>query len=260
MRHLTASVVCAAALALGIAGYNRPVSAHGDSSGTLASRIYSVATTQLMPDSARRIAGRLRSVMRPLQAAQSQPVIQPPTVWTQHEDYAPGETVYIYGSGWQRDEVITLHLDESSSDPTLPLDTHPDLFATADEFGNFSNDEFVPDYHDVGVTFTLTATGQQSGSAQTIFHDANPSANLDQCANDPAPSLSSDGCNTNANQWVNGNLGASKSLYLEGDSIPYRLSLVTCQRVASTQSLLSGIRPRAANTRSITSPPLTRVS
>jgi hypothetical protein len=73
MRHLTASVVCAAALALGIAGYNRPVSAHGDSSGTLASRIYSVATTQLMPDSARRIAGRLRSVMRPLQAAQSQP-------------------------------------------------------------------------------------------------------------------------------------------------------------------------------------------
>ena len=52
---------------------------------------------------------------------------------------------------------------------------------------------------------------------------ANPSANLDQCANDPAPSPSSDGCNTNANQWVNGNLGASKAVYSEGDSIPYRL-------------------------------------
>src|SRR5258706_2691197 len=52
---------------------------------------------------------------------------------------------------------------------------------------------------------------------------ANPSADLDQCANDPAPSPNTDGCNTNANQWVNGNLGASKSLYLEGDSIPYRI-------------------------------------
>src|SRR3954467_14955030 len=53
---------------------------------------------------------------------------------------------------------------------------------------------------------------------------ANPSANLDQCANDPAPSPSTDGCNSSATQWVNGNLGASKSVYQEGDSIPYRLT------------------------------------
>src|SRR5262249_33656573 len=53
---------------------------------------------------------------------------------------------------------------------------------------------------------------------------ANPAANLDQCANDQAPSPSSDGCNTNANQWVNGNLGDTKSLYFEGDFIPYRLT------------------------------------
>jgi hypothetical protein len=54
---------------------------------------------------------------------------------------------------------------------------------------------------------------------------ANPSANLDQCANGPAPSPSSDGCNVNASDWVNGNLGASKANYFEGDSIPYRLRL-----------------------------------
>jgi hypothetical protein len=54
---------------------------------------------------------------------------------------------------------------------------------------------------------------------------ANPSASLDQCANDPAPSPSSDGCNSNANQWVNGNVGASKALYSEGDSLPYRLKM-----------------------------------
>jgi hypothetical protein len=50
-----------------------------------------------------------------------------------------------------------------------------------------------------------------------------PSANIDQCANDPAPSPSSDGCSTSASQWVNGNLGPSKSAYYEGDSVPYRL-------------------------------------
>jgi len=53
---------------------------------------------------------------------------------------------------------------------------------------------------------------------------ANPSANLDQCANGPAPSPSSDGCDVSAADWVNGNLGASKANYFEGDSIPYRLT------------------------------------
>jgi hypothetical protein len=52
---------------------------------------------------------------------------------------------------------------------------------------------------------------------------ANPAADLDQCANDPAPSPRTDGCNTSASQWVNGNLNASKSLYFEGDTIPYRM-------------------------------------
>ncbi len=53
----------------------------------------------------------------------------------------------------------------------------------------------------------------------------NPSANLDQCANDPAPSPSTNGCSGAAgeNGWVNGNLGDSKSVYYEGDSIPYRM-------------------------------------
>ena len=52
----------------------------------------------------------------------------------------------------------------------------------------------------------------------------NPSANLDQCANGPAPSPPSDGCNVDATDWVNGNLGGSKANYREGDSIPYRMT------------------------------------
>src|SRR4051812_29659000 len=54
---------------------------------------------------------------------------------------------------------------------------------------------------------------------------ANPSADIDQCGNDPAPSSHTNGCAGVAGEigWVNGNLGASKSTYTEGDSIPYRL-------------------------------------
>ena len=85
---------------------------------------------------------------------------------------------------------------------------------------------------------------------------ANPSADLDQCANDPAPSPSTDGCSASASDWVNGNLGASKSSYFEGDSIPYRMTFDNLT-LASTRSRSSGTRPRAASTRSTTSRPLT---
>jgi len=71
-------------------------------------------------------------------------------------------------------------------------------------------------------TPTATLTPTPTGTAMYIA-GANPSAALDQCANDPAPSPRTDGCIANANEWDNGNLGASKSFYQEGDSIPYRL-------------------------------------
>ena len=85
-----------------------------------------------------------------------------------------------------------------------------------------------------GAIKTLTAVVQASFLASTMLVTplgvppaaaANPSANLDQCANDPAPSPHTNGCSgaVGENGWVNGNLGASKSVYLEGDSIPYRM-------------------------------------
>lgn len=66
---------------------------------------------------------------------------------------------------------------------------------------------------------------------------ANPSANLDQCANDPAPSPSTDGCATNANQWENGNLNAAKSVYFEGDSIPYRMKFENLSLASHTVTI-----------------------
>src|SRR5512143_40630 len=128
------------------------------------------------------------------------------TVQTNRLDYYPGENVVISGSGWQPGEIVSLLLRE-----TPPLDPDLTLYAQADAEGNFVNAEFYTDIHDIGVAFTLTATGVNSLlAAQTTFTDSG--ANLDQWANDvPA-------------EWVNGNLGASKSTYYEGNSIPYRLT------------------------------------
>jgi hypothetical protein len=77
--------------------------------------------------------------------------------------------VTITGTGWQPGETVTLSFVESPL-----IDTHPDLYATADANGNIFNNQFSPDQHDLNISFTLTATGQTSGLvAQTTFTDSN---------------------------------------------------------------------------------------
>ena len=53
----------------------------------------------------------------------------------------------------------------------------------------------------------------------------NEAANLDQCGNGSNATIACRGDGSGNTGWVNGNLGASKSLYYEGQSIPYRLRL-----------------------------------
>jgi hypothetical protein len=67
------------------------------------------------------------------------------------------------------------------------------------------------------VTVLLLVPGAAFGAG------GNQSANLDQCANGSDLATRTSGCNADASDWVNGNLGASKSAYQEGDSIPYRM-------------------------------------
>jgi hypothetical protein len=99
---------------------------------------------------------------------------QTATVMTDKSDYAPGTIVTITGSGWQPGETVTLSLVESPL-----IDTHPDLFATADANGNILNNQFSPDVHDINISFTLSATGQTSGlQAQTTFTDATPTLTI----------------------------------------------------------------------------------
>ena len=86
------------------------------------------------------------------------------TVTTDKNDYAPGETVAISGSGWIPGQPVALHIEESDND--LPWD----VSATPDAAGNFSNSDFVIQSHDIGVVFTLTAT-QGSVVTTTQFTD-----------------------------------------------------------------------------------------
>ncbi|HEX6539924.1 MAG TPA: hypothetical protein VF155_12175, partial [Candidatus Dormibacteraeota bacterium] len=68
--------------------------------------------------------------------------------------------------------------------------------------------------------FAVTAEGGLG--VQTAFA-ANPSANLDQCANGGTGTQQ---CNsTDPSDWQNGDLNSSTAHYFEGDSVPYRMRL-----------------------------------
>ena len=141
------------------------------------------------------------------------------TVQTDKADYTPYENVIITGSGWQPHETVSLLLRE---DP--PQLDHGDLTyeAVADDSGNIRNDEFWTDYYDIGITFVLTATGQDSGlTAQTTFTDLNIGT-YDQCSNDLGTGYTTgdEGC-----RWINGNLQSNNSIYKEGDATVQRVWL-----------------------------------
>ena len=86
---------------------------------------------------------------------------------TDRNDYAPGETVNITGTGWAAGEAIHLKITE---DPAVDGAHESDV--NADQDGNFADASFTPGTQHLGVTFTLTATGAESGTtAQLTFTD-----------------------------------------------------------------------------------------
>ncbi|HWR37499.1 MAG TPA: kelch repeat-containing protein, partial [Clostridia bacterium] len=89
------------------------------------------------------------------------------TLKTDKDDYAPGQTVTVTGTGWQPGEQVTLTLTEVPA-----IDSHPPITVTADAWGNISDSSFTPDEHDFQVRFFVVATGSQS-QAQTSFTDGN---------------------------------------------------------------------------------------
>jgi hypothetical protein len=137
-----------------------------------------------------------------------------PTITSDLADYNPGGTVSLTGAGWDPAEPVHIVVND-----TIGQTWKHTADVVASDDGLVSDTFQLPNYF--VSDYDVTATGPTSGTATTTFTDANPSADLDQCANGSLASPNVPACDPD--EWVNGNLGESKSHYLEGDSIPYRL-------------------------------------
>lgn len=94
------------------------------------------------------------------------------SIETNKDDYSPGEVVHLVGRGWAAGETVNLHMTEAPN-------THADIDTSvvADANGGFSLHFYDVQTHDLGVTFTLTATGQISNSvAVATFTDGDITA------------------------------------------------------------------------------------
>ncbi|HEU4791233.1 MAG TPA: MBG domain-containing protein, partial [Flavobacterium sp.] len=98
------------------------------------------------------------------------------TVITDKDDYAPGSTAIINGSGFQAGEVVELHVEHADGDP-LGTDPgfHEPWFVTADSAGSFNSSWYVPTVVEgdaYGATLLLTAHGSLGSVADWLFTDA----------------------------------------------------------------------------------------
>jgi Prealbumin-like fold domain len=143
-----------------------------------------------------------------------------PTIASDLPDYNPGGTVTLSGSGWDSGgaQVHIVVNDDVGQTWQHVVDVAPDSNGDVTDVFQLPN-YFVAQYSVQATQQTASGTL----TATSSFTDANPSADLDQCANDPDPSPNTDGCSASASDWVNGNIGASKAVYFEGDSLPYRM-------------------------------------
>ncbi|HZP83921.1 MAG TPA: Ig-like domain-containing protein, partial [Chthonomonadaceae bacterium] len=88
------------------------------------------------------------------------------TVTTDKPDYAPGDTVYITGSGFQPGETVTLQVVHT--DGTVEGGAgHDPWNVTADGDGNIASTWYVDPDDSLGSTLQLTATGASSGCVAT---------------------------------------------------------------------------------------------
>jgi len=97
------------------------------------------------------------------------------TVHTDKDDYPPGATVIISGSGFQSGETVILQVTHVGDDGDNDVSgAHAPWNVVADASGNiYSIWTVPPDQDELGATLKLTADGQGSGlHAEWIFTDA----------------------------------------------------------------------------------------
>ncbi|MEB2286071.1 MAG: hypothetical protein B6D46_03750 [Polyangiaceae bacterium UTPRO1] len=109
---------------------------------------------------------------------------------TDKDDYAPGDTVVIFGSGWEPRETVEILLQRS------PGDGDDVVFITvADGDGDVLDDTFVVGWRHFHAGFLLTATGRSSGlAAQTTFTDGLLADTIDATGDSITRGFNADSC------------------------------------------------------------------
>jgi hypothetical protein len=87
-----------------------------------------------------------------------------PTIQSDKADYAPGELVTLSGSGWQAGESVNIVVNDDAGQTW-----NRNVSVIADASGNIGDSFNLPDWF--VATYSLTATGAQSGVATTSFTD-----------------------------------------------------------------------------------------
>src|SRR5215210_168744 len=93
-----------------------------------------------------------------------------PTIASDKDDYGPGETVTLTGSNWQSGESVRIVVNDDGLDPEQPWVR--DVTVTADAAGLVFDQFSLPSWF--VANYTVTATGESSGTATTAFTDAIP--------------------------------------------------------------------------------------
>jgi hypothetical protein len=141
---------------------------------------------------------------------------------------SPTGDVKFNGNGYGPNEPVTINIQITSEGIISDL-----LIATwtvyTDAAGEFATGWVTPD--PVG-TYKVLGYGQLSArNAAATFYgpDANPAANLDQCANGQlgSPLICIDP------NWENGNLNESKAHYFEGEVVAYRMRFINLDTAVS---------------------------
>lgn len=85
------------------------------------------------------------------------------SITTDKDDYSPGDTVWFTGAGWQPGDTLDIVL----TDAPQTHDPHTWSILIGED-GTFRDSTYVVDLGDLGVTFTLTATGRMTGQSLTV--------------------------------------------------------------------------------------------
>lgn len=148
-----------------------------------------------------------------------------PTITTDKADYSPFDFAVITGSGFVSQTEYSIVIT-SGTDYTFNSQV------TTDESGSFTLTYFLDGTF--RPSYTVQAIKDGNVVASVTFSDS--AASLDQCGNGPVSSPDPTPCQSGS-EWENGNLGASKSHYQEGDSVPYRMTMIGLSLASHTLTI-----------------------